>query len=529
MAMRLKRPILVGGLGLTAGACLWNTVAPSVSDIGGIAVWGAIAIGSGLWWLKHRSSPTPTLDRSPTPISREAVEQSLSEVETRITQLIQEADAAGWNSQRTETLTQPLRQSITQIRSGMERDEVYLAIAGGKSVGKTTLCQWLNQVREGGLEQADSESDAASRSSTSHGNKTVWDAVHISDTEALFAQPWLHTGTATEHSLPEPLCNADLILFVTAGDLTDSEYQAIAQWVAQKHRLLLVLNQHDRYLPHERDQLVQHLQARLAGLMSPSDLVTVAIAPAPIKVRLMLPDGTVEESLEQGAPEGEALTTRLTALLTQEKQSLILATAMRQSLALQRQVQQHLNALRRDRAMPMIEEYQWIAAAAAFANPVPSLDLLATAAINAQLVVDIGKLYHLNFSVEQAKTVAGTLAEMMVKLGLVELASQALGPLLKGHLLTFAAGGVIQGLSAAYLTRIAGLSLVEFFEQHALVDASAPSAAQLPLGPLMQTLQSVFQQNQRLDFLKSLVQGGLTRLLPASSEGDVRRSVAGVS
>ena len=33
----------------------------------------------------------------------------------------------------------------------------------------------------------------------------------------------------------------------------------------------------------------------------------------------------------------------------------------------------------------MMEKYQWIAAAAAFANPVSSLDLLATAAINAQM------------------------------------------------------------------------------------------------------------------------------------------------
>jgi len=77
-----------------------------------------------------------------------------------------------------------------------------------------------------------------------------------------------------------------------------------------------------------------------------------------------------------------------------------------------------LNGVRRDRAPPVAEQYQWIAAAAAFANP-PALDLLATAAINAQLVMELGAIYQQKFSLQQAQAVAGTLGSD--KLGLVEL------------------------------------------------------------------------------------------------------------
>ena len=111
-----------------------------------------------------------------------------------------------------------------------------------------------------------------------------------------------------------------------------------------------------------------------------------------------------------------------------------------------------MNGLRRDRAVPVIEQYQWIAAAAAFANPVPALDLLATAAINAQLVMELGGIYQQKFSLEQAQAVAGTLGSLMLKLGLVELSTQTIGTILKSNAITFVAGGVVQGVSAAYLT-----------------------------------------------------------------------------
>jgi uncharacterized protein (DUF697 family) len=67
-----------------------------------------------------------------------------------------------------------------------------------------------------------------------------------------------------------------------------------------------------------------------------------------------------------------------------------------------------LNQVRRDRALPIIEQYQWIAAAAAFANPVPALDLLATAAISAQVVSDLGAIYQQKFSLQQAQAAAKT-------------------------------------------------------------------------------------------------------------------------
>jgi hypothetical protein len=216
--------------------------------------------------------------------------------------------------------------------------------------------------------------------------------------------------------------------------------------------------------------------------------------------------------MEQRPPQTTQLTDRLATIVDREGQQLVWATTKRSALALIAEAKVGLNQVRSDRAMPVVEQYQWIAAAAAFANPVPALDLLATAAINAQLVVELGAIYQQKFSLQQAQAVAGTMGNLMLKLGLVELSTKAIGTVLKTNAITFVAGGVVQGVSAAYLTRLAGCSLIEYFQQQE-VDVSTDG---LNLDRLGQTLQKVFQQNQQLAFLQGFVKQGVGRLLPES-------------
>jgi uncharacterized protein (DUF697 family) len=137
---------------------------------------------------------------------------------------------------------------------------------------------------------------------------------------------------------------------------------------------------------------------------------------------------------------------------------------------------------------------------------------VAIASVTAQLVVDLGAVYQQSFSLDQAKTVMGNLATQMVQLGLVEVATQAISPVLKSHALTYVAGGTIQGLSAAYLTRIAGLSLVEYFEECSM--SLEGTTSPLQIDRLVQKVKQVFQENQRSVFLQSLVKQGIGKLMP---------------
>ena len=466
MAFQFQRPVLVGVAGLTMGAWVLEFAHPSATHWGEMAIWAGLAL-AGTWFINRRRNSVD-VESLMVPVNREAVDKALANVSTLIGQLAQE------KMTDVQSLVNPLQERLATLKQDAQRQNVRVAIAGAPSSGKSTLAQRLNE-------------------------------------SLAEAQAWsVSDGDRSDQP-------ADLLLYVTAGDLTDPEFQTLQTLVNQKRRVLLVFNKQDRYLPEEQPLILQQLRERVQGFMLLQDVLAIAAQPSPLKVRQHQADGTVVERLEQPEANLVALTNRITQLKEQLGERLILETVLYQCNLLKVDVLARLNQIRRDRALPLIEQSQWIAAAAAFATPVPSLDLLATAAINAQLVVDLGAVYQQQFSLDQAKEVAGTLAEQMVKLGLVEMSSQAIAPLLKSHALTFVAGGLLQGISAAYLTRIAGLSLVEYFQEQSQ-SATAGSESPFQIGKLTQKLKAVFQANQRTAFVQSLVQQGISKLVPTAPE-----------
>jgi uncharacterized protein len=473
MAVKLQRPILVGGIGLSLALWALDSFQHSVGQMGEAGVLGAIALGTGFWFFQKQGK-TVQLQFDAPPVNRDAVEKAIAKAETVISQL--EAEAPN------HAAIPQLREKLACIPAELDRKKLILAVTGGKATGKTTLIHLLAE------------------SLVSH----IQQSVTIKETAALF------TPTGDE-AAREVAIASDLVLFVTNGDLTDSEFATLQQLKGENQRIVLVFNKQDQYSLEDRLVVLQQLQQRMQG-----DVVAIASSPQAIKVRQHQENGSIQEWLEDQTPEIMPLTERLSQILAQESQQLVWATAWRQAGVLKAEAKAVLNGVRRDRAQPQIEQYQWIAAAAAFANPVPALDLVATGAINAQLILDLGKIYQQKFSLEQAKTVAGTMGSLMLKLGLVELSSQAITGILKSHAVTFVAGGAVQGVSAAYLTRLAGLSLIEYFQEQ---EISLEKSRGLNVEKLGETLKKVFQENQRTAFLQGFVKQAVARILPESSVG----------
>lgn len=491
MAVKLRRPILVGGIALSFGLWLLESVHDSLMELGEFGVLGAVALGTGLWLFQQK--PSKEIDVSPvaSPLDRVRVEKAIAQAESVINQLETEADNQEASIQ--------LRQRVTQLTTELDRQEIKLAVTGGKGVGKTSLIQvlesnWLPQQQQ---------------------------RLSLKETPALFVGA--DTDVEAETAAKEVALASDLVLFVTTGDLTDTEFQTLQQLRATNQRVMLVLNKQDQYLPTERATVLQQLRQRMVGRLGAEDVVAIASSPAPVKVRQHQPDASVQEWMEQQSPDVTAVSERLSQIVTQEGQQLVWASTIRAAAALKAEAKSQLNKVRRDRALPVIEQYQWIAAAAAFANPVPALDLLATAAISAQVVTDLGEIYQQKFSLQQAQAAAKTLGSLMLKLGLVELSTQTIGSILKGNAFTYVAGGAVQGVSAAYLTRLAGLSLIEYFQKQEQSEDSATGRS-LNLDRLGEKLQKVFQQNQRTAFLQGFVKQVLGRLVPASPQSEVAGS-----
>ncbi|MCL1463576.1 DUF697 domain-containing protein [Argonema galeatum] len=489
-----RRPILVGGVGLSFLLWLWQSFDDMAGQMDEVGMLGAIALG-GFWLFRKKRAKATPIQLDISLFDRSTAEKAIAASELVIAQVETEAADADANAQ--------LRQKVAQVTTELDRKEISLAVIGGKGSGKTTLIQalqssWVPQIKQ---------------------------TIHLKETPPLFAGT--QTGLAAEKDALAVARASDLVLFVTTGDLTEPEFQTLQQLKAANQRSVLVFNKEDQYLPEERAVILQQLQQRMLLTLEADDTVAIAVSPKAIKVRQHQTDGTVQEWLEESVPEITALTERLGQILAQQSQQLVWATTWRAAITLKAEAKTVLNGVRRDRALPAIEQYQWIAAATAFANPIPALDLVATGAINVQLVLDLGKIYHQKFSLEQAQDVAGTMGGLMLKLGLVELSTQAITAALKSNAITFVAGGLVQGVSAAYLTRLAGLSLIEYFQELDAVMGDGENG--LKLDRLRETLQKVFQQNQRIAFLQSFVKQVVGRLVPEAQDPQLTSSEIAVS
>ena len=454
MDIAVKRPILIGGLGLSASLWLLDVVHHMPMD--GSLILGAIALGSGLWWWQQRQSiVVPTAPQQIT-VERNAIDQALERTD-KLTDLLLSEDSAA------ATQADIYRTERERLLDSLERTSLNIAITGSQATGKTAL---LNCLQE-------------SSSSV----------------------------TVTEQ--PTDMGEADLVLLLVSGDMTASELNRLETLIAEGYQTLVVLNKQDRYTPMDRAVVLDSIRSKLTA--RGVDVVAISANPNPIKVRRHLESGEISESFEQPEAQIAELTQQLNSFIA-EPAPLVMATTLRQTQALQWRITQTLNEYRRQKAIPVIEQMQWIAAGTAFANPIATVDLLATAAINGQLVLDLGAIYGQKFSMDQAKAAAGTIAELTVKLGLVELASQALGSVLKGHVTTYLAGGALQGISAAYLTRLAGLTLVDYFEEQSLLEPNEPDFKGLGV-----RLQSLFQKSRQSLALKDFVTQALPHLPTAAA------------
>jgi uncharacterized protein len=477
----------IGGLGLAGAIWILDGVTDALGD------WiPAIVVGSGLAWgyLKLQAQAGSVAPLSHRPITVDTVKTAVADAAGMVNQLAQEvADQtiAGATNPATGQQLAKLRLQIHELLSGLDRQEIRFAVMGGQAVGKTCLkdlleADWLGVLAAPGQ---------------SH-------QLLIEDTPALFRA--LPDGMAAEQQAWQLAKTADVVLFVTDGDLTQTQLQVIQRLTAAHRRTLVVFNKQDQYLPKEQVDVLAKIRDRLTGLIPAVDVIAVSTQPRPLKVRQLQADGSAQEWLEEPTRQITPLLDRLNHILLQEGQKLIWASSLGNAEALKAEAKVKLNSLRRERALPLIDRAQWLVAGTAFANPFPALDMLATAAINAQLVIDLGKLYQQEITIAQAKVIATTLAGLMLKLGVVEVATQAIGGILKTNAITYAAGGLAQGVSGAYLTRLAGFTLAEYFE-------AEPQSSRFKPDKLQQILASVFERNQRGQFLTMFVKQMVDRLI----------------
>jgi small GTP-binding protein len=422
---------------------------------------------------KRRSRPkVPVEKTAAAEVSLNAIRQQLDQIQDQVTK-------------------QALLERSEEIKTALSQGDLRIVVFGTGSAGKTSLVNSLMGRIVGQV--------SAPMGTTATGEtyqlklQGLSREIQITDTPGILEAGEI--GSQRAEMARSLATEADLLLFVVDNDLRQSESQPLKILAEIGKRSLLVFNKTDLYTEPDQNQILNRLKQRVKDVIHPQDVIPVAAAPQVVT----LPHG------EQVQPDPEILPLidRMVAVLRTEGEDLMADNILLQSQRLGEEARQLIENQRKKQAEKIINRYQWIGAGVVAATPLPGIDLLATAAVNTQMVIEIGKIYGCELNADRGRELAISLAKTLGSLGIVKGAIQLITTALHLHIGTLVVGKGIQGITTAYLTRIAGKSFIEYFRQ----DQDWGD------GGITEVVQQQFQLIRKEAFVKQFVKDAIIRVI----------------
>jgi len=353
-------------------------------------------------------------------------------------------------SQVRESLIDDYRQ-VEAMLEKLDQGHIHIAIFGRVSVGKSAILNALLGEDRFSISPLHGETKA---SAIGKWEECRTGGVYLIDTPGLNEV----RGDERERLAHEVAARSDLVLFVVDGDLTETEIRALRVLVGDQRPIILVFNKIDRYTRDEREQLLASLILHTHGYVDADNIVCVSARPAERLVVLVDAADNETETLRRSEPDMEALKHRLWELLEAEGETLAALNASLFAGDLTDKVGKRILEVKHELGARLIRTYCITKGISVALNPIPVVDLLAAAAVDAGMVVHLSRLYGLALSKTEAGTLVKTITtQMALLMGTVwgiNLLSSAL-KLGTGGLSTLVTG-TAQGAVAYYATYLVG-------------------------------------------------------------------------
>ena len=444
---------------------------------------GGLLLVRLLWpWLRAstRRSPAATAVPPSAPSNRqEAAQQNLEAIDQLLERI------------RDDVQREALRQERQRVAEELERGDLVLVVFGTGSAGKTSLIRALLQdvVGEVGAAMGSTQECRRYRLRLRNLNR----GLQLVDTPGILEAG--SAGVEREHLARVQAAQADLLLLVVDGDLRQAEQEVFRALAQLGKRLLLVLNKCDLRGQEEERRLLQLLRRRCAGQIAAEDVVAASAAPQSVP----MPGGRPL----QPAPEIDGLLRRIAQVLHSDGEELIADNILMQSRRLSEAGRQLLSDQRQQDAEAVVDRYSWIGAAVLAATPLPVVDLLGAAAVNAQMVVEIGRIYGVSLSRSAAQDLAVSVGRTLASLGVIKGGLSLIGSALTLNLPALLLTRAVQAVGAGWLTRVAGRSFITYFQQ----DQDWGD------GGIQEVVQRQYDLNRRDSALQSFLAAAFSRVV----------------
>ncbi|NEO34400.1 MAG: DUF697 domain-containing protein [Symploca sp. SIO3C6] len=266
---------------------------------------------------------------------------------------------------------------------------------------------------------------------------------------------------------------ADLLLFIIAGDMTKVEYDALSQLRASGKPMLLVFNKIDQYPDADRQAIYRKIRdERVRQLLTPAEIVMVAASPLET-VAVRGTDGSIKVKRSPGKPQIEDLKLKVLEILHREGKSLVALNTMLYANDLNEQLVSRKMTIREESADDMIWKAVMTKAIAIALNPITLVDIITATAIDIVMILSLSRLYGISMTQQGA-------------ISLLQKIAISMGGITASELLANLGLSSLKGLLSLSAPATAGVSLTPYIPV-AITQAGVAGVSSYGIGQVTKT------------------------------------------
>ncbi len=349
-------------------------------------------------------------------------------------------------------------QNIQRLIDKLENEQIHIVTFGKVSTGKSSL---LNAI-------ADHPHFKVSplHGETKHTDHLDWPS-YQQQSVVLIDTPGTDEfdGEARELMAQQAAKQADIILFVLDGDISESQKQQL-ETIAQPNKpIIIVLNKADLYTHDEIKRIKASITDKTRHIKS--QIVAVSADPRPRTLIVELADGSRQEKTETPPANIGELKLMILEVLDQEGKTITALNASLFAGEVSDNVARKVIEVRKEAGQKIIRTYCMAKGIGVAFNPVPVADLLFAAGLDVAMIRQLSKLYGLSLGkVDATKLTTTIMAQLALLMGAVwgvNLLSSAMKTISVGLSTTLTA--TAQGSLAYYATYLVGQIAEYYFIQ----------------------------------------------------------------
>ena len=316
--------------------------------------------------------------------------------------------------------------------------------------------------------------------------------IQIIDTPGLFEPSKL--GEEREKLTIKQASNSDLILFVLDQDINKYENYLIRELLKIGKKLIIVLNKCDLRSKDENNLIKENINSITSATKNKISIVKTIAVNQPSQYK--------NSNSLKIHPEVGGLFREIIETLDNNGEELLADNILFRSNKLGIKSKYFIEEQRNLMSNKVINKYMWITGGVILVNPLPTVDFLTTTSVNVQMIMELAKIYEINLTKKDAIDLSKSLLSALAKQGIVKGGLAIISPALATSLTKILISKSIQSITAGWIIRIVGLSLIEYFK----------NGQDWGDGGVQEVVDQIYKISKREDILNNFIKEAISKI-----------------